>query len=311
VEVPAIAATTTSVASSANSSAAGQLVIYTATVTSAPGAGTPTGTVTFTDGNATISGCGTEPVNPGNGTATCQVTYSSPGTHSITAGYSGDTSFGPSTSAALTQTVNPASTGTAVTSSANPAAAGHSVTFTATVSPQPPGAGTPTGTVTFTDGGATIAGCGGLPVNNGQATCTTSALAPGSHTITASYGGDPDFNASSGQLTQQATAAYQVKLLYDPTKVNKSGSTVPVKLQLLNAVGANVSAAGITVTVTSLSPSPAPGKAPTGTFTFLTLDQGPGYQLNVKTTGYPKGTYTLSFTAGSDPTVHTAQFVIG
>ena len=34
-------------------------------------------------------------------------------------------------------------------------------------------------------------------------------------------------------------------------------------------------------------------------------------QLNVKTTGYPKGTYTLSFTASGDPTVHTAQFVIG
>lgn len=45
------------------------------------------------------------------------------------------------------------------------------------------------------------------------------------------------------------------------------------------------------MTVTGLSPSPAPGKAPTGTFTFTTLpDQGPGYQLNVKTTRYPKGT---------------------
>jgi hypothetical protein len=43
----------------------------------------------------------------------------------------------------------------------------------------------------------------------------------------------------------------------------------------------------------------------------MTLDQGPGYQLNVKTTGYPAGTYTLSFTVGGDPTLHTAQFVIG
>ena len=66
---------------------------------------------------------------------------------------------------------------------------------------------------------------------------------------------------------------------------------------------------GLTVTVTGCRP--APGKAPAVTFTFLTLDQGPGYQLNVKTTGYPAGTYTLSFTAGGDPTVHTAQLVIG
>jgi len=85
---------------------------------------------------------------------------------------------------------------------------------------------------------------------------------------------------------------------------------VPVKLQLRSAAGTNLSAPGIKVTVTGLSPSPAPGKAPAGAFTFLTLDQGPGYQLNIKTTGYPPGTYTLSFTAGADPTVHTAKFVI-
>ena len=54
-----------------------------------------------------------------------------------------------------------------------------------------------------------------------------------------------------------------------------------------------------------------PGKTPGGTFTYQMLDQGPGYQLNIKTTGYPAGTYTLSFTVSGDPTVHTAQFVIG
>ena len=66
---------------------------------------------------------------------------------------------------------------------------------------------------------------------------------------------------------------------------------MPVKPQLLNAAGTSLSAAG--------------------PFTFLTLpDRGPGYQLNVKTTGYPAGTYTLLFTAGSDPAIRTATFVI-
>ena len=37
---------------------------------------------------------------------------------------------------------------------------------------------------------------------------------------------------------------------------------------------------------------------------------GPGYQLNIKTTGYPKGTYILSFTVSGDPTVRTLTFVI-
>jgi hypothetical protein len=99
-------------------------------------------------------------------------------------------------------------------------------------------------------------------------------------------------------------------LLSSQGKPVKSGATVSVKLQLLNATGTNLSAAGITVTVTGLSPSPAPGKAPTGAFTFTTMQGVPGYQLNIKTTGYPPGTYTLSFTAGHDPTIHTAQFVI-
>jgi hypothetical protein len=36
----------------------------------------------------------------------------------------------------------------------------------------------------------------------------------------------------------------------------------------------------------------------------------PSPAADVKTTKYPRGTYTLSFTAGSDPVTHTAPFVI-
>src|SRR5205823_7209887 len=58
-----------------------------------------------------------------------------------------------STSVALTQTVNLVGTSTAVTSSLNPSTVGQSVTFTATIS-RP--SGTPSGTVTFKDGGTTL-----------------------------------------------------------------------------------------------------------------------------------------------------------
>ena len=47
--------------------------------------------------------------------------------------------------------------------------------------------------VTFKDGGTTI-GTGTL--SSGQATLTTSALTPGSHSITAVYGGDTNFTAT-------------------------------------------------------------------------------------------------------------------
>jgi len=299
------AGTTTMVASSANPSTVGQSVTFTATVSvNSPGAGTPTGQVTFTDGSTQL---GTEALN-GSGTAAFTTSSLAAGDHAITATYVGDDNFSGS-SGSLTQTVNKIATTTAVTSSANPSIIGAQVTYTATVTPAS-GTGTPTGTVTFSDGSTQITGCKAVTVSSsGTATCTVTYNAVGSHTITAAYSGDATYAAStSAALTQQV--AYKVQLLYDQAKAHSSGSTVLVKLQLLNAAGANVSAAGITVTVTGLSPSPAPGTAPTGTFTFLTLDQGPGYQLNVKTTGYPAGTYTLSFTAGGDPTVHTAQFVI-
>jgi hypothetical protein len=197
-----------------------------------------------------------------------------------------------------------AATSTVVASSGNPSTAGQPVTFTATVTPAS-GAGTPTGTVTFSDSGTQL-GTATLGASGTATFTTTSPLPAGAHTITASYGGDSGFAGSTGSLTQ--TVQYKVQLLYDSAKAHHSGATVQVTLQLLNAAGTNLSASGVPVTVTGLSPSPASGTAPTGTFTFL--NKGPGYQLNINTTGYPAGTYTLSFTAGSDPTVHTAQFVI-
>ncbi len=95
------------------------------------------------------------------------------------------------------------------------------------------------------------------------------------------------------------------------TKITTSGANVAIKVELVDASGNDVSAAAIALTVQGLTPGPAPGIAASGNFTFMLLDTGAGYQLNVKTANYPKGTYTLSFTAGGDPTIHAVQFVIG
>jgi hypothetical protein len=294
--------TTTAVTSSANPSTVGQSVTFTATVSaSSPGAGTPTGTVTFSEGSTTLA---TQTLDP-SGVATFSTSALPVGSHSITATYGGDGNFNTSTGS-VTQTVEKITTTTTIVSSANPSIIGAPVSYTATVSPVPDG-----GTVGFSDGTTPISGCGSVTVSsNGKATCQVTYTGVGSHAITAAYSGDATYAAStSTALTQRV--AYKVQLQYSQTKASTSGSTVPVKIQLLNAAGTNLSAAGITVTVTGLTPSPTPGKAPTGTFTFMTLDQGPGYQLNVKTVGYPKGTYTLSFIASGDPTTHTAQVVIG
>ena len=182
------AETSTTVTSDANPSVFGQMVAFTATVAS-PG-GTPTGTVTFLDGATTI-GTGTLQ----NGTATLTTSALAVGNHTITASYTGDTNFN-GDSGSLTgnpQVVDKADTATSLTSAPDPAVLGQAVTFTATVTPTAPGAGTPTGTVTFLDGATTI-GTGTL--SHETATFTTSSLSAGSHSITAQYGGDSSFNPS-------------------------------------------------------------------------------------------------------------------
>jgi len=188
------AVTSTSLSSSPDPSAWGQSVTFTAHVSvSSPGAGSPTGTVEFKDGPNDVTGCGSVPLGA-TGTATCTMSALSVASHNVTAYYSGDANFtGSATPSALIQTVVQATTSVAVSSSNSAATAGQSVTFTATVAAVAPGAGTPTGTVTFYDGQANL---GTSPVNgDGQATFQTSTLSVGAHSVTASYSGDVDFIA--------------------------------------------------------------------------------------------------------------------
>jgi N-acetylneuraminic acid mutarotase len=105
---------------------------------------------------------------------------------------------GNSATASIGVTVSPADTHTDLSPSPASPYWGQNVTFTASVSPVAPGAGTPTGTVTFYDGGAPL-GPGTLQLVNGvdQASFSTAALAVGAHTITACYGSDPNFNGST------------------------------------------------------------------------------------------------------------------
>jgi hypothetical protein len=66
-------------------------VTYTATVSST--AGKPTGTVTFQDGGVALTACTGVSVTVSTGLASCAVTYTATGTHSITVLYNGDTNF--------------------------------------------------------------------------------------------------------------------------------------------------------------------------------------------------------------------------
>jgi hypothetical protein len=104
------ASTTTTVTSSSpsNTSTYGSSVTFTAAVASATGA-TAVGTVNFTSGGTTITGCGSVAVS--SGVATCASTSLPVGSQSIVATFTPTTSanFAASTGS-LTQQVNPAST---------------------------------------------------------------------------------------------------------------------------------------------------------------------------------------------------------
>ncbi len=97
-----------------------------------------------------------------------------------------------------------ADTATQLASSANPSVFGHPVTFTATVTAVAPGSGTPTGTVSFSDGSNMI-GRGTLN-GAGQATFTTSGLFVGHHNILTQYAGNGKFNGSQSDFLSQDVA---------------------------------------------------------------------------------------------------------
>ncbi len=194
--------TTTGLTSSQNPSVFGQQVTFTATVAPVlPGTGSPTGTINFLDGGVGIVGC--QNVALASAQATCQTSALIVGSHTITTTYSGDASFNTSigTMTGNPQVVNKANTTVALTSSQNPAPQGTTITFTAAVSVTPPGAGTRSGTVQFRDGVTPITGCTAVTLTANAAACMTNALTPGSHTISAVYSGDTNFNTSTGNLT--------------------------------------------------------------------------------------------------------------
>jgi Bacterial Ig-like domain (group 3) len=207
-----------------------------------------TGTVTFLDGAATISGCGAQVLAAG--VTTCSTTYSAAGSHGITGVYSGDASFAVSTSVVLTLVVNKGATATAVTSSSDPSVSGQGLTYTATVSASAPATGTPTGTATFMDGASNVAGCVAQPLVAGVASCGVVYAGVGTHTITATYSGDAGF------LTSTSTAAL--------TQIVNRGV---VDWIVISSANPSVTGQIVTYMATVTATAPASG-TPTGTVTF-------------------------------------------
>jgi predicted outer membrane repeat protein len=212
VNPPPAVPSTTSLSSSDNPSKFNQNVTFTANVTR-QGGGAVAGTVQFkADGNDLGA---PQPVD-GSGNASVSTSSLSVGNHPITADFTSTNANTLNGSGALAggQTVQAADTQTGVSSSMNPSQSGQSVTFTAQVDVVAPGAGTPTGTVQFSDNGTDF----GAPQTldgTGRASVSTSALTIGAHTITATYTpANGNYTGSSGSVSQTVEKA-KTTLTYD------------------------------------------------------------------------------------------------
>jgi ELWxxDGT repeat protein len=280
---PSVSAT--ALTSSANPSAFGQAITFTATVIGvAPAPGTPTGNVDFTDGATDLTPGGIDLVA---GQATFSTTTLAIGTHTIAATYSGDANFGTSQSSANPQAVQQTPASIVINSSANPSVFGQSVTLTATVGAVFPAAGIPTGTVTFAQGATMLATSVTLSAA-GRATFPTSALGFGSHLITAIYSGDSNFSAGTSVPTIQA--------------VNPDATTTSVTSSLSQLVFGQA----VTFTASVLAALPGSG-TPTGTVTF---QQGPAVlgagvltaagQATFITTSLSVASHTITAVYGGD-----------
>ena len=121
--------------------------------------------------------------------------------------------------------------------SSDPDAVGSSVTFTATVIGTGVGL-TPTGTVTFSNGGTVL----GAPVmlNNGVATYSTSSLPIGAYEISSSYSGDSNYLGSNSNAITESIIAAPATSAFGNTNigtvnVGSASNTIPLTVTFSTA----------------------------------------------------------------------------
>ncbi|MBH5144126.1 Ig-like domain repeat protein [Rhodococcus erythropolis] len=235
------------------------------------------GTVQFKDGGTDIGG----PIAVTAGGATLDHTFTTTGSHSITAVYSGTAGFGGSTAQAQTIEISSSALSTTTTLQV-PAAAitGSAVDLTATVAPN-----NAVGTVQFKSNGTAI----GTPVTvaSGVATLSHSFDAAGAQSITA------DFTAGTGFVSSSASA--QTVTVSDPAPVDVETTT-----------SLSVPATAITGAAVDLTATVAPNNA-VGTVQFKSNGTAIGSPVTVS-----GGTATLShiFDAAGAQSI-TADFTAG
>lgn len=126
----------------------------------------------------------------------------------------------------ITVELNTGGTYLSTSNAPNPSTLQQAVTLTTTVAASLKGSPAPAGSVTFKDGTTSL---GTASVSNGEAVLTTSFSKPGTHTITAVYSGDSQFNPHTAASVTQTVLSPVVNL--SPPSLNfgnqKVGTSSP------------------------------------------------------------------------------------
>jgi hypothetical protein len=235
--------TITTLSLSPSSITHGQSVTVNASVASSSGGGTPTGTVALigkANGATTQTGLGAVSLASGSADTTLQ---SLPGgTYTVSADYFGDGVYAASHSTGSSITVTPEASVIQFPAQELSAYSNQTLPFGRTLGilaqvAGNSGYGTPTGSVTFTD---SASGPMTFPLNSsGMAEWNVYNLAMGSHTITASYGGDASFNATTTPATMSFTIGKgDIYLSVTPSAFNvPAGGSLTAQILLFGLIG--------------------------------------------------------------------------
>jgi hypothetical protein len=263
-----VAATTTTLVPIPASATYGNALVLTATVTPAAA----TGTIAFTD---SIGGTIAQ-VPLLNGAASFSSSALAPGSHILSASYSGDGFRSPSTSAALTTTIDPIASTIALAPLPATIDAGNPLSLSATISPA-----SAAGTVLFRD--ANFGTLGQSSVSHGAATLKLNSPALGSYAITAFYSGD-------GYDTASASAAITTQVILTPTTTTLSASASSIAYGSPLTLNASLAPAAATGSVVFFDGSAGLGSA---------LIVNGKASLNVSTLAV--GSHSLHATYNGDP----------
>ncbi len=172
----------------------------------------------------------------GVGTVTVEATQ--PGNANFQAAVPVDQSF----------TITPAATTAVVSSSATPVPHNQQITFTVTVSDGLPAAFTPSGLVQFQIDGQNVGSAVSLSAS-GTATYSTTALAAGSHTVTAVYAGAANFLPSTAPNFTQVVLGPGVTLVGTVVYI-VGGNTSNDNVQVTPVGASNTGSTGVKVQAT-------------------------------------------------------------